>query len=134
MTDVSPSGLISQILELNDWMDAEQKRFDVHLRPQRERLETLKNQLQDYLNQTGGKSFKCEHGTAYLSTVTTPSIDGEKTDFLDWVLDDWDHRGAMLNIGAPLKAGLQDYQDANNGQLPPMIKTSSITRVNVRRS
>lgn len=134
MTDQTPAVLIAEILQLDDWIDAQTTRFNEHMKPHREKIEALKNQVQDYLNNSGGKSFKCEHGTAYLSTIVSPSIDGDKTVFLDWCLDDWDHRGAMLQIGAPQKTALQEYMDAHQGQLPPAVKTSSMTRLNVRRS
>ena len=134
MTDPTPASLIAEILKLDDWMDQQSKRFNDFLKPHREQLEALKMQLQDYLNKNEGKSFKCDAGTAYLSTIVTPSIDGDKTRFLDWVLEQWDERGAMLQIGAPQKAALQEYQDANYGALPPSVKTSSFTRLNLRRS
>lgn len=131
---MTPAQLIAELLTLDDWIDAQQKRFDEYLKPHREQVEAMKNQLQDYINKSGGTSFKCEHGTAYLSTIVSPSIDGDKTVWLDWVLDDWDHRGALLQIGNPIKAALNEYMDANEGKLPPHVKTSSITRLNVRRS
>ena len=132
MTD-TPAELIAEILRLDEWIDVQTKRFGDYLKPHRESLEAMKLQLQDYLNKQQMNSIKTEHGTAYLSTIVTPSIDGDKTQFLDWILENsqWE---AMLQIGAPQKAALQEYLDANNGQLPPHVKTSSITRLNVRRS
>lgn len=134
MSDQTPASLIAEILQLDDWIDAQTARFNEWIKPHREKIEALKNQVQDYLNNSGGKSFKCEHGTAYLSTIVSPSIDGDKTVFLDWCLEDWDRRGAMLQIGAPQKTALQEFMDAHQGQLPPSVKTSAITRLNVRRS
>ena len=97
-------------------------------------MEALKLTLQDLLLVTNLKSIRTDAGTAYLSTIVTPSIEGDKTEFLDWCLSEWDTRGAMLQIGAPQKTALQEYMDAHQGQLPPHVKTSSFTRVNVRRS
>lgn len=142
MTDISPAQLIADILATEDFIDAQSRRFKDFLRPHNEKVEALKIQLQDILlklneakpGEHPKASIATGAGTAYLSTITSPSIVGDKTEYLDWVLEKWDERGSMLNIGAPLKAGLQDYMDANNGQLPPHIKTSSITRVNVRKA
>ena len=133
MTD-TPAELIAEILKLDDYIDIQLKRFNDYMRPHRESLEAMKLKLQDFLNTSQMNSIKTEHGTAYLSTIVTPSIDGDKTQFLDWCEEDWDNRGAMIQIGAPQKAALQEWQDANNGQLPPHVKTSSIIRLNVRRS
>ena len=141
MNDRTPASLIAEILQLDGWIDQQRAKFDEFLKPHREQVEALKNKLQEFLlanaKQEGGHpkaSFSCNEGTAYLSTIVTPSIEGDKTEFLDWCLSEWDTRSAMLQIGAPQKTALQEYQDANNGTLPPMIKISSFTRVNVRRS
>jgi hypothetical protein len=134
MTDQTPAQLIAEILQLDTWIDTQSNRFSEFIKPHREKIEALKNQLQDLLNKAQCNSFKTENGTAYLSTITSPSIDGDKTEFLDWVLDNWDERGAGLQIGAPQKAWLTEYMDSHDGQLPPHVKTSSITRVNVRRT
>jgi hypothetical protein len=140
--DQTPAQLISEIITLGDWIDAQQKRFDEHVKPQREQVEALKMKLHEHLlklneakeGEHPRASLSTAAGTAYLSTIISPSIDGDKTEFLDWCLDSWDERGAMLQIGNPQKAALQEYMDSNNGALPPHVKTSSITRVNIRRS
>lgn len=137
----SPAALIAEIIALDDWIDAQQKRFDEHVKPSREKIEALKNQLQDrllVLNEAKSgeypkASIATGAGTAYLSTIITPSIEGDKTRFLDWVIENWDERGAMLQIGAPQKTALQEWQDEHQGQLPPFVKTSVMTRVNIRR-
>jgi hypothetical protein len=136
-----PAELIAQILELDAWCDVQKKKFDAHMLPHREQIEAWKNQLQEYLLNNADRthehpkaSFACDAGTAYLSTIVTPSIDGDKTHFLDWIEENWDERGAMLQIGAPQKAALEEWRDAHQGQLPPHVKISSLTRVNVRRS
>ena len=142
MTDPTPSHLISEILRLDDWVDAQTHKFTEFLKPYREQIEALKTQLHEQLlklneakeGEHPKASIATASGTAYLSTIVTPSIEGDKTNWLDWVLDDWDHRGAGLQIGAPQKAWLQEYQDEHQGQLPTHVKTSSFTRVNVRRS
>jgi len=141
MTD-SHASLISEILALDDWCDAQANKFNEFLKPHREKIEALKMQLHEQLlklneakqGEHPRASISTDAGTAYLSTIVSPKIDGDKTQFLDWILDRWDERGAMLQIGAPQKNALQEYVDSNNGQLPPHVTTSSITRVNVRRS
>jgi len=142
MTEKPPAQLIAEILQLDGWIDAQTSKFNDFLKPHRESIEALKMQLHEQLlklneakpGEHPKASIATGAGTAYLSTIVTPSIDGDKTNFLDWCLDSWDERGAMLQIGAPQKAAFQEYLDAHQGQLPPNTKVSSITRVNVRRS
>jgi hypothetical protein len=142
VTNKPPAQLIAEILQLDGWIDAQTSKFNDFLKPHRESIEALKMQLHEQLlklneakpGEHPKASIATGAGTAYLSTIVTPSIDGDKTNFLDWCLDSWDERGGMLQIGAPQKAAFQEYLDAHQGQLPPNTKVSSITRVNVRRS
>ena len=142
MPDKPPATLIAEILKLDDWCDQQSSKFNEFLKPHREQIEALKMQLHEQLlklneakdGEHPKASISTSAGTAYLSTIVTPSIDGDKTNFLDWCLEQWDARGAMLQIGAPQKTALQEYQDSHNGQLPPHVKTSSFTRVNIRKS
>lgn len=142
MTDKPPAQLIAEILGLEDWIDAQTSKFGDFLKPHREQVEALKMQMHEQLlklneakpGEHPKASIATGAGTAYLSTIVTPAIEGDKTNFLDWVLESWEDRGAMLQIGAPQKAAFQEYLDAHEGQLPPNTKVSSITRVNVRRS
>ena len=142
MTDKPPAQLIAEILGLEDWIDAQTSKFGDFLKPHREQVEALKMQMHEQLlklneakpGEHPKASIATGAGTAYLSTIVTPTIEGDKTNFLDWVLESWEDRGAMLQIGAPQKAAFQEYLDAHEGQLPPNTKVSSITRVNVRRS
>ena len=39
----------------------------------------------------------------------------------------------MLQIGAPIKAAVDDYMKDHEGHLPPGVETSSFTRVNIKR-
>lgn len=138
----TPADLIRDILALDDWMDAQRKKFDAYLKPHAEQIEAWKTELHRILlalnsakeGEHPKASIATGSGTAYLSTIVTPSIDGDKADWLDWVCDNWDERGAMLQIGAPQKTALQEYQDSHDGKLPPHVKTSSITRVNIRKN
>ena len=128
-----PAELINAVLLLESWLTAEEKRFNAYLEPHRKKRDELKTQLQEWLIENESKSFSCEHGTAYLSTIKTPSIQGDKTEFLGWILEDWNARGGMLQIGAPQKDAVREYMDLNDGRLPPQVTQSAITRVNIRR-
>ena len=128
----TPDELIAAYIQIDNWVDAEQHRFDAHLKPHREKLEAIKNELQARMIEEGVTSYKTPHGTAYQSTIVSPTIEGDKTEFMDWCLEDWNARGEMLQIGAPQKAALQAYVEANK-EPPPMVKIATIIRVNIKR-
>jgi hypothetical protein len=129
---MTPAELIAAYLKLDAWVDSERERFETHMKPLQEQLEAIKTQLQAFMLEEKTNSIKTDDGTAYLSTIVSPTIEGDKLDFVEWAFEH--HQEAMVQIGAPQKAALQDYLDANGGVLPPMVRTSSITRVNIRRS
>ena len=125
--------LVAEYIALDDKLTAAQKAIDEKLKPWKARQEEIKNLLLAMLNEQGAENIKTEHGTAYKSIIVTPKAT-DKLKYLDWVLEDWDKRGDMLQLGAPQKAALQEYMDDHGGQLPPYIETSSFTRINIRRS
>jgi hypothetical protein len=136
----TPAGLIREHNMVDDFMTAESKKFSESMKPHRDRLAQIESQLLDMLNQlNAGKSdgkrasISTEHGTAYLSTIMTPKVlDKEK--YLDWVLENWNAVGGMLQVGAPQKDAVREYMDANEGHEPPFVKIENFTKLNVRRS
>ncbi|MFA5897729.1 MAG: hypothetical protein WC829_01320 [Hyphomicrobium sp.] len=131
MTDIA--ALVSEHQQIKAHLEAQDKIFSEYKKPYNERMEQISAQITATMTEQGIKSFKTDTGTAILSTIVTPKvIDREK--FLDFVLEDWDTRGAMLQIGAPQKDALQEYMDAHNGALPPSVETSSIVRFSIRKA
>lgn len=131
--DKTPADLIAEYNTLTTFDETESKRFAEHMKSTKARIEEIKNLLLATLNERNEKSVKTDFGTAYKSTIVTPKIT-DKIKFLDWALEDWDNRGAMLQIGAPQKAALDTYMDDNEGKLPPHVETSSFTRINIKAS
>ena len=131
MIDIS--ALVSEHQKIRTHLDAQQKVFSDYCKPYNERMEQIQALITSAMTEQGIKSFKTNTGTAILSTIVTPKLIDE-TKYLDWVLEDWDKRGAMLKIGPPLKDALTEYMDANNGALPPNIETSSIVRFSIRKA
>lgn len=136
---MTPAELIAEHNKIGDFLKAESKRFQEFCKPHNERLQAIESELhQMLLDMNGGDitkkaSLSTDAGTAYLSTIVSPKVT-DKEKYLDWVLDNWDERGAMLQIGAPQKDAVRGYQDDNDGRLPPFVESTSITRVNIRRS
>lgn len=129
----TPADLIAEHNKIKAFVEAETKRFDEFLKPHKQRLVEIDNRLLEMLNEQKCESFKTDFGTAYKSVITTPKLT-DKEKFLDWVLDNWDKWGAMLQIGAPQKATLDDYVDENSGHLPPYVETSQFIRLNIRKA
>lgn len=139
MTDQpAAASLIRRYYEVEAFLKAQSDAFEKNAKPHRDELEQIKSQLHARLVELNGAegkraSLATEYGTAYLSTIVTPKvIDREK--WLDWCLEDWNGRGAMLQITAPQKDAFNDYRDRHDGALPPNVEISSFTRVNIRKS
>lgn len=140
MSKPTPDVLIAEHNKIEDFLKTESKKFNDFCKPYIDRKEEISNKLHEMLlalnadkPENKRASFSTEHGTAYLSTIITPKVT-DKEKYLDWVLDNWPEYGAMLQIGAPQKGSLQEYQDANDGKLPPFVETASFIRCNIRRS
>ncbi len=137
---MSAADLIKEHNDISDYLTAETKRLNDHLKPARERLAAIEAELQTQLlalnggDPTGKKaSLKTDAGTAYLSTIMTPkTVDREK--YLDWCLDNYPQWGGMLQIAAPHKDTLREYMDSNDGKTPPYVSVEYFTRCNIRRT
>lgn len=136
---MSNDELIAEHRKIGDHVTAQNKAYAEYLKPSKERMDWIEKQLFIKLAEMNrgkpeGKraSIATDAGTAYLSTIVTPKvIDREK--YLDWVLEDWDNRGGLLQIGAPQKDSWNEYLDKHQ-QNPPFTESNSFTRVNIRRS
>ena len=130
-TDIA--ALVIQYQQIKLHVEQQSAQFAAYCKPYNEQIEHIGQQIQAAMIEQGVKSVKTDTGTAILSTIVTPKvIDKEK--FLDFVLEDWDNRGAMLQIGAPQKDALQEYQDANENRLPPAVEISTFTRFSIRKA
>lgn len=125
--------LVKRRQMVRGWLDAQEKNFSDYCRPYRDQVEQMDSQITAAMTQAGIKSLKTDTGTAILSTIVTPKVI-DKLKFLDWVLEDWDNRGEMLQVGTPLKETITSYMDAHEGQLPPNIETSSMIRFSIRKA
>jgi hypothetical protein len=131
MTDIA--ALVTEHQQIKTHLEHQAKLFSAYCKPYNERTEQIQALITSSMTEQGIKSFKTDTGTAILSTIVSPKILDE-TKYLDWVLEDWDHRGAMLKIGPPLKDALTEYMDAHDGALPPNIETSSMIRFSIRKA
>ena len=130
--DQSDDALMAEYFTIDSFVEAENKRFKEHLAPYRARMEEIENQFLAVLNQRGADSTKTDHGTAYKSTLLNVKVE-DREKLLDLVLEDWDARGDMLQIGI-LKPGIRAWMDAHEGKPPDGTSVNWFTRVNLRRS
>lgn len=131
MTDIA--SLVARHQEIKAHLDAQETVFTAYKKPYVDEQKEIESKCQVIMLEQGSKSVKTDYGTAILSTIVTPKVtDREK--FLDFVLEDWDNRGAMLQIGAPQKDALQEFQDANENRLPPAVEISTFTRFSIRKA
>ena len=134
MSNKTADELVAEHFAIDDYIASETKRFAEHLKPHRERDEEIKNALLAILNEQKATNIKTEHGTAYTSTIVTPKI-VDRDAYLKVVLANWlDFGGEMLQLGAPQKTAVEQYQQTHEGHLPPGVETSAFTRINIRRS
>lgn len=137
MTDLTKlpiADLIETSLKLREYIETEQQRLTDYLKQYNEQREAISAELNRRMLEQKVNSFKAEGiGTAYTSERTTFRI-GEKETFLDFVLEAWDERGAMLQIGAPQVDAVRTYMDANHGQLPPTVTSQVVRQIHVKRS
>ena len=145
--DQTAEQLIAAHNALDDWLKAETKRFGEFLKPHKERLEAIGNQLLALSNTQKWDSIKTDAGTAYRSTLLNVSVSpdglpyerGEEKSIgrealLDFALDHWDDIGNDLLLVSAQKDAVKKYMEANEGKPPPGIVTGWFTRINIRRS
>jgi hypothetical protein len=126
--------LIEQSLKLRDWMDAETERFNSFLKPHNEQREAIANEINRRMIEQQVDNFTVKGiGTAFKQ-IRNAYKSEDKTSFLDWVLDNWDQWGAMLQIGNPQADAVKSYMDSNSGQLPPTVTNTPTMQVHIRRS
>lgn len=132
MSDSTPDALIQEHQLLKERITLANKQFEELCAPLKTRQREIESALHEFLLGTGGKNFKGSTGTAYLSTITTPKV-VDRTVYLDWILESWDERGEMLQIGAPQVGAFEEYVDTNKAP-PPGCAVSFFERLNIRKS
>ena len=129
---MTPDELVKEHQEIKAKLAAANKQFAELCAPLTNRQKEIESALHEFLLTNKLKNVKTETGTAYLSTLTQPKI-VDRTAYLDWVLEDWDERGEMLQIGAPQVTAFEAYVDENKAP-PPGTAVAYFERLNIRKS
>lgn len=144
MTDVVPTPtaaeLIAEYNQIERDLARAAEKIKEALQPKLDRQAAIKSELHRSLlalngGNIGKASFATDYGTAYLSTTETPSLPAEhQVAFLDWVEEDFNARGALLKIATPSIVEIRSYRSDNNGALPPFVKVTPFTNVNINKT
>lgn len=128
--------LVKEHQELKAAYEADQKKFDNHWKPAKERMEQIHAAITAAMTEQGVKSIKTDYGTPILSEITTAKIKIEERDaYIDMCLENWDaFGGEMLQIGAPKADAVRAYMDAHDGQPPPHVEIDRMLRFSIRKA
>lgn len=145
----SANALIEESLKLEDFKKKENERFKQHLKPINERLDEIEAQLFAILNAQGADKIATDAGTAYKSHLLNVGIDPEAIPYVDpetgqehkgqeallyYALDHSEKFGIDGLLIKPQMDAVKNFMEENDGRPPPGVKTSTYTRLNIRRS
>lgn len=121
--------LVSKYIRLRDAIKQADEKHKERMRPSRDMLEDLNNQLLARLNELGGESVRTAAGTCYRTTKKSASI-ADGSAFRDWIIghEAWDMVDWRAN---PL--AVQDFIESHEAP-PPGVNYSQTFVVGVRRS
>ena len=125
--------LVAEHVRLDDWVKAETKRFGEHLKPHKERLTEIEDQLQTFMLQQKLDSVKADSGTAYISTIMNLKIE-DREKYLDFVNENWDAYGNEMLLASVQKDATKQYMQDHAGAPPPGVTIGWFQRVNIRRT
>lgn len=125
--------LVAEHVRLDDWVKAETKRFGDYLKPHKERLQEIEDQLQAFMLQHKVDSVRADSGTAYISTIMNVKVE-DREKYLDFVNQEWDAYGNEMLLASVQKEAIRQYMQDHAGAPPPGVAIGWFQRVNVRRS
>ena len=123
------SEVVAKYVELREKKANLKSEYDMQVAPIEAKMAKIEGKLLEVLDQTGGKSFRTPHGTAYVSVRTTASVADRET-FFEFVKqnEEW----PLLQV-AVVKSAVEQYKSVNQ-ELPPGINWREERVVNIRRS
>lgn len=138
------SDLIVKALELKDFVSAEEKEVDARLKPYKDGIVAIEQEILRQLQEQGVQNFKTEFGTAYQASQLSVKVDNPG-DFRQFVVggDIFNEFGDFVETAAPhwefadlrcLKEPVKDWLDQNHGVTPPGVRVEQFVKCNIRRS
>lgn len=105
------------------------KKHDAELAPINEKMGKIENAILAYFQKTGQTSAKTPHGTPYITTRTSATVDDREA-FIPFVVA---NKAYEFLTNAVKKEAVEEYMK-ETGELPPGVKISSMQAVNFRSS
>ena len=123
------SEVVAKYVELREKKANLKSEYDMQVAPIEAKMAKIEGKLLEVLDQTGGKSFRTPHGTAYVTVRTTASVADRET-FFEFVKqnEEW----PLMQV-AVVKSAVEQYKSVNQ-ELPPGINWREERVVNIRRS
>ena len=123
------SEVVAKYVELREKKANLKSEYAMQVAPIEAKMAKIEGKLLEVLDQTGGKSFRTPHGTAYVSVRTTASVADRET-FFEFVKqnEEW----PLMQV-AVVKSAVEQYKSVNQ-ELPPGINWREERVVNIRRS
>ena len=147
--------VVGKYVELRDQQRLVSERHSEEMKPFNEALQNIETWLLGHFNANGIESAKTEHGTAYKSTTMSATVENWDALFgmvvshalgraLYAVEMGHDEDEAItkfcaspelnLLVRGVNKTAVKEFMEATNGAVPPGVKTSFVTKCNVRRT
>lgn len=120
---------VAQYLKLRDMIKTKEDAHKEAIKPLKEALEKLNSVMLAQLNASGGDSVSTQFGTVYRTRKKSATI-ADMSLFWDWVTANGDFDFVDKKANA---TRVEEYINANGGQLPPGVNFSQIEQVGVRR-
>lgn len=123
------SEVVAKYVELREKKANLKSEYVMQVAPIEAKMAKIEGKLLEVLDQTGGKSFRTPHGTAYVAVRTTASVADRET-FFEFVKqnEEW----PLMQV-AVVKSAVEQYKSVNQ-ELPPGINWREERVVNIRRS
>ena len=123
------SEVVAKYVELREKKANLKSEYDMQVAPIEAKMAKIEGKLLEVLDQTGGKSFRTPHGTAYVAVRTTASV-ADREAFFEFVKqnEEWPLMQVVV-----VKSAVEQYKSVNQ-ELPPGINWREERVVNIRRS
>lgn len=123
------SEVVAKYVELREKKANLKSEYAMQVAPIEAKMAKIEGKLLEVLDQTGGKSFRTPHGTAYVAVRTTASV-ADREAFFEFVKqnEEW----PLMQV-AVVKSAVEQYKSVNQ-ELPPGINWREERVVNIRRS
>lgn len=139
LADFSDEALIAAFRNFRDvQLEQIKKEYDAATKPITSKMQAITTEMQRRLLERKANHSTTDAGTAYLSTTLSATCK-DRDAFLQYCVENFDGWGKGLLTANVGKETLEQFLDASktaahpNGQSPPGIECSYITKCNIRK-